>query len=100
MRKKYKYAEFLKKDKKKQYLHHKIVIVFTSPRVQLDKTATTFNNPIMDWDSAKQHCTERNWQWSLELIRQAKKEMEELETKLKRCEDQQKANRLYNACNF
>ena len=54
----------------------------------------------MDWDSAKQHCNERNWQWSLELINQAQKEMEELETKLKKCEDQQKANRLYNACNY
>jgi len=54
----------------------------------------------MDWDSAKQHCKERKWQWSLELINQAQKEMEELETKLKNCEDQQKANRLYNACNY
>ena len=53
----------------------------------------------MDWDSAKQHCAERNWQWSLELINQAQKEMQDLETKLK-CEDQQKANRLYNACNY
>ena len=54
----------------------------------------------MDWDSAKRHCNERNWQWSLKLINQAQKEMEELEMKLKRCEDQQKANRLYNACNY
>ena len=54
----------------------------------------------MDWDSAKQHCTERNWQWSLELITQAQQEMEDLEMKLKKCEDQQKANRLYNACNY
>jgi len=54
----------------------------------------------MDWDSAKQHCNERNWKWSLELINQVQKEMEELETKLKKCEDQQKANRLYNACNY
>ena len=54
----------------------------------------------MDWDSAKQHCTEQNWQWSLELINQAQKEMQDLETKLKKCEDQQKANRLYNACNY
>ena len=54
----------------------------------------------MDWDSAKQHCTERNWHWSLELINQVQKEMEDLEKKLKKCEDQQKANRLYNSCNY
>ena len=54
----------------------------------------------MDWDSAKQHCNERNWQWTLELINQVQIEMEELETKLKKCEDQQKANRLYKACNY
>ena len=58
------------------------------------------SNKSMDWDSAKRHCNERNWQWSLELINQAQKEMEALETKLKKCEDQQKANRLYNACNY
>ena len=51
----------------------------------------------MDWDSAKQHCNERNWQWSLELINQAQKEMEDLETKLKKCEDQQKACLLYTS---
>ena len=54
----------------------------------------------MDWDSAKRHCIEQKWQWSLELIKQAQKEMEELEMKLKKCEDQQKASRLYNSCNF
>ena len=54
----------------------------------------------MDWESAKKHCTERNWQWSLDLINQAKKEVEELEAKIKKLEDQQKAQRLYNACNF
>ncbi len=54
----------------------------------------------MDWDSAKKHCTERNWQWSLTLISQAQKEMEELEKKVKKMEDQQKAQRLYNACNY
>ncbi len=55
---------------------------------------------IMDWDSAKRHCTVRNWQWSLELIKQAQTEMEDLEIKLKKCQDQQKANRLYNSCNY
>ena len=59
-----------------------------------------FFYPTMDWDTAKQHCTDRNWQWSLELISQAQKEMEDLEKRLKKCEDQQKANRLYNACNY
>ena len=54
----------------------------------------------MDWDSAKQHCNERNWQWSLELINQAQKEMEALEKKIKKYEEQQKANRLYNTCNY
>tara|TARA_Y100001968_G_C18875792_1_gene489399 strand:- start:297 stop:461 length:165 start_codon:yes stop_codon:yes gene_type:complete len=54
----------------------------------------------MDWDSAKHHCIEHNWQWSLKFIQQAQKEMEELEMKLKKCEDQQKANRLYNSCNY
>ncbi len=54
----------------------------------------------MDWDSAKEHCTERNWQWSLALINQAQKEMEELEEKVKKMEEQQKAQRLYNACNY
>ena len=54
----------------------------------------------MDWDSAKQHCIERDWKWSLEFVNQTQKEMEELEMKLKRCEDQQKATRLFNACNY
>ncbi len=54
----------------------------------------------MDWTSAKLHCKERNWKWSLDLINQAQQEMEELEEKLKRYEDQEKANRLYNACNY
>jgi len=54
----------------------------------------------MDWDGAKKHCIEKNWQWSLDLIIQAQKEMEDLEAKLKKMEDQQKAQRLYNACNF
>ncbi len=54
----------------------------------------------MDWESARKHCTERNWEWSLELIDQAEKEIKELEEKLKKCQDQQKAQRLYNACNY
>jgi len=54
----------------------------------------------MDWDSARKHCKERNWQWSLELIDQAEKEVKDLEERLKKSEDQQKAQRLYNACNY
>ena len=54
----------------------------------------------MECESARQHCIERNWQWSLELIDQAEKEIKDLEGKLKKYEDQEKANRLYNACNY
>ena len=54
----------------------------------------------MDWDSAKKYCSERNWQWSLDLIKEAQKEMEGLEKKIKKLEDQEKANRLYNSCNY
>ena len=54
----------------------------------------------MDWDSARKHCSERNWSWTLELINEAQKEMDDLEKRLKKLEDQQKANRLYNACNY
>ena len=54
----------------------------------------------MDWESARKHCTERNWNWTLDVIDQAEKEIKELEEKLKKCEDQQKAQRLYNACNY
>ncbi len=64
------------------------------------KTSLLQTNQTMDWDSAKRHCTEKNWNWSLEIIKQAQIEMEELEMKLKKCEDQQKANRLFNACNY
>ena len=54
----------------------------------------------MDWESAKKHCIECNWKWSLEFIDQAEKEMKELEEKVKKYEDQQKAQRLYNSCNY
>ncbi len=54
----------------------------------------------MDWESARKHCIERNWNWTLDVIDQAEKEIKELEEKLKKCEDQQKAQRLYNACNY
>ena len=54
----------------------------------------------MDWESAKKHCIERNWKWSLELIDLAEKEMEYLEEKVKKYEDLQKAQRLYNNCNY
>ena len=55
---------------------------------------------IMDWNAAKKYCAQRKWEWSLEFINQAEKEMKVLEDKLKKCEDQQKAQRLYNACNY
>ena len=54
----------------------------------------------MDWESAKQHCKDRNWEWSFNFIHQAEQEMKALEEKLKKCEGQQKAQRLYNSCNF
>ena len=54
----------------------------------------------MDWESARQHCKEHNWQWSLAFIAEAQKEMEALEEKVKKLEAQQKAQRLYNACNY
>ena len=54
----------------------------------------------MDWDAAKKHCEDKNWQWSLDLINQAQNEIDKLEAKVKKLEAQQKAQRLYNACNF
>tara|TARA_Y100001968_G_scaffold321510_1_gene356091 strand:+ start:2153 stop:2317 length:165 start_codon:yes stop_codon:yes gene_type:complete len=54
----------------------------------------------MDWEAARLHCSDRDWTWSLKLIDQAEKEMKELEEKLKWYEDQQKAQRLYNSCNY
>tara|TARA_Y100001968_G_C19187500_1_gene633511 strand:+ start:625 stop:789 length:165 start_codon:yes stop_codon:yes gene_type:complete len=54
----------------------------------------------MDWKAAKIHCIEKNWQWSLDIIIQAQKEMEELEAKVQKLQDQEKAQRLYNSCNF
>lgn len=46
----------------------------------------------MDWESAKNHCIERNWQWSLEFINQAQNEMEELEDKVKQLEVNSKSS--------
>ncbi len=60
----------------------------------------TYIKLFMDWESAKEHCVNRKWDWSLEFIEQAEKEMNDLETKIKKLEDQQKAQRLYNACNY
>ncbi len=54
----------------------------------------------MDWEIEKKHCKERNWQWTLALIEKCQKEMEELETENKKLKDQQKAQRLYNSCNY
>ena len=41
----------------------------------------------MDWDAARKHCTERYWKWTLNLINEYQKEMQELKdenVKLKR----------------
>ena len=54
----------------------------------------------MIWDSIKRHFNERNWHWSLSLVNQAQEEVEQLETKLKECEDNQKSNRFNKACNY
>ncbi len=54
----------------------------------------------MDWEAAKKYCKAKNWQWSLEFINQAQKENQELESKIKKLEDQKKAERLYNSCNY
>ena len=54
----------------------------------------------MDWEAAKAHCISRNWEWTLDLISQAEKEMNELQAKLRKLEEIQKAQRLYNSCNF
>ena len=54
----------------------------------------------MDWDLTKKHCKERGWDWSLDLINEAQKEMDSLEEKIKKLEAQQKAYRLYNSCNY
>ncbi len=41
----------------------------------------------MDWEFARKHCIERDWQWTLDLIDKCQKELEELKAenmKLKR----------------
>ena len=41
----------------------------------------------MDWNAARAHCKEKDWQWTLDLIDKYQKEMEELKdenVKLKR----------------
>ncbi len=42
----------------------------------------------MDWQSAKQHCKERDWQWSLDLINKVQKEMEDLEAEVQRLKEE------------
>ena len=54
----------------------------------------------MNWEAEKKHCIERNWQWSLALIDRCQKEIEVLEAENKKLRDLQKAQRLYNACNY
>ena len=36
----------------------------------------------MDFESARQYCKNRNWEWSLKLIDQYQKEMEALKAEL------------------
>ena len=41
----------------------------------------------MDWDAARAHCKEKNWNWTLDLINTYQKDMEKLKNenaKLKR----------------
>ena len=45
----------------------------------------------MDWDRARKHCEERNWQWSLQLIAQMEKEMNQLQDKLAAYEEKLRA---------
>ncbi len=54
----------------------------------------------MDWVAIKKHCSEKNWQWSLEQINRCQKEIEALEIENKKLKEQLKAQRLYNACNY
>ncbi len=42
----------------------------------------------MDWESSKKHCAERNWQWSLDLINQAQKEINDLEDEIQKLKDE------------
>ena len=32
----------------------------------------------MDWDAARAHCKEKNWKWTLDLIEEYQKDIEEL----------------------
>ena len=41
----------------------------------------------MDWQAAKEHCKEKNWEWSLNLINKAEKEMSDLQKKYKALQD-------------
>ncbi len=54
----------------------------------------------MDWESAKKHCIDRNWEWSLDLIEKCQKEIEDLKAENEKLKAQGKAYRLYNSCNY
>ena len=54
----------------------------------------------MDWEKERKHCEDQNWLWTLDLIARCQVEMESLEAEVKKLKDQQKAQRLYNACNY
>lgn len=41
----------------------------------------------MDWNTARKHCTDRDWKWAIDLINKCQTEMQELKDeniKLKR----------------
>ena len=55
----------------------------------LQKEEDSIENEVlaMNWDAAREHCKEKNWKWTLDLIENYQKEMEELKdenVKLKR----------------
>ena len=50
----------------------------------------------MNWLSAKEYCEKRNWQWTLDLINQAQKEMQGLEEKIKQLELEKKVRSQRN----
>ena len=54
----------------------------------------------MNWESEKNYCKERDWQWTMAFIDRCQQEMEAIEAENKKLKDQQKAQRLYSACNY
>ena len=54
----------------------------------------------MNWEPEKAHCKERNWTWTLDLIERFEKEIQLLQDENKMLKDKEKAQRLYNSCNY